>query len=73
MKVGDFITRNLAGIKMRLRIVGLTDEIIDCGWTFDRNTGAEIDEELGWGPPPKMTGSYVDLNSVTEQIEIRAQ
>ncbi len=60
IKPGDTVTRWLAGtIPMDLRVQSVTDDIIDCGWTFDRKTGAEVDEDLGWGPPPKMTGSYI--------------
>ena len=33
-----------------------------CGpYKFDRITGAEVDEELGWGAPPLMTGSFIIL------------
>jgi hypothetical protein len=60
-KVGDEVTRMLAGeIPQALKITGVTDTLIICGpWTFDRATGAEVDDDLGWGPPPKMTGSYI--------------
>lgn len=60
VKAGDIVVRLLAGsIPMELRVQSVTDSIIDCGWTFDKKTGAEIDDDLGWGPPPKMTGSYL--------------
>lgn len=61
MKVGDTVTRMLAGkVPMHLRITEITDNLIVCGdWRFDRVTGAEIDEDLDWGPPPKMTGSFL--------------
>jgi hypothetical protein len=67
LKVGDMVTRWLAGtIPMELRITEITDTEILCGprdvgWMFDKATGAEIDEELGWGPPPKMTGSFIKV------------
>jgi hypothetical protein len=62
VKPGDVVTRMLGGeIPMKLKVQTVTDTIIDCGWTFDRKTGAEIDEDLGWGPPPKTTGSYLVL------------
>lgn len=62
LKVGNFVVRNMCGIQMRLRISKITPSKIHCGgWEFDRKTGAEIDEELGWGAPPKMTGSYIHL------------
>ena len=35
---------------MRLKVTQLTAYRIICGgWEFDRQTGAEIDEDLGWG------------------------
>lgn len=56
--VGHFAIRNMAGIEMKLRITEVSDTLITCGgWTFDRATGAEVDEELGWGP--QGTGSYL--------------
>ncbi len=36
---------------------------------LDRATGAEIDEELGWGPPPLMTGSYIDPSQTEPGIQ----
>jgi hypothetical protein len=45
---------------LKLRITEVTDTSIICGsWTFDRYTGAEIDEDLGWGPSFGRTGSYL--------------
>lgn len=77
VKPGDVVTRMLAGVvPMKLKVAAVTDKIIDCGWTFDRITGAEIDEDLDWGPPPKHTGSYLvyegseDLASVAQQEEL---
>lgn len=61
-KVGDFVLRWLAGIPtpMRLKVVSVTANLIICygGWEFDRKTGAEIDEDLGWGPDV-ATGSFI--------------
>ena len=37
------------------------DEEMWPGWTFCRKTGAEIDEELGWGPEFGVTGSFLKL------------
>ena len=63
IKVGDMVTRWLAGtIEMQLRVSAITDDRIICGeWEFDKATGAEIDEFMNWGPPPKypMTGSFI--------------
>lgn len=63
--VGHWAIRNMAGIEMKLRITEVTDKLIVCGpWTFDRVTGAEIDEDLGWGP--HGTGSILTGFSDTE-------
>lgn len=57
---GDTVRRMLAGtIPCDLVVQKIENGIIDCGWTFDLKTGAEIDDDLGWGPPPKVTGSYL--------------
>ena len=63
LKVGDKVTRMLAGvISLELIVTKITSNTIECGdWTFDLATGAEIDDYLGWGPPPKITGSYIKL------------
>lgn len=68
MRIGDSVVRVLCGIDMHLQVTELTDEFIICGpWTFDRCTGAEIDEELGWGV--NGTGSYLRMPS--QRIEER--
>lgn len=60
MIVGDIVTRNMCGIKTQLKITEITADKIVCGdWEFDKNTGAEIDEELGWNN--ERTGSYLEL------------
>ena len=68
MNVGDMVTRWLGGeIPMELRVTELTDDRIICGdYEFDKATGAEIDEFLGWGPPPKFayTGSFIKMPGV---------
>ncbi len=58
---GDFVMRMMAGVlPCPLRVSQLTSERVICGdWEFDRVTGAEIDDFLGWGPPPLMTGSFL--------------
>jgi hypothetical protein len=62
VKVGDTVVRMLAGtLPMKLPVSKVTAEVITCvDWDFDRATGAEIDDLLGWGPPPLMTGSFLD-------------
>jgi hypothetical protein len=61
VKVGDTVKRSLAGVAtMNLEVTVVGPEIIACGdWIFDRRTGMEIDEELGWGPAHGITGSYI--------------
>jgi hypothetical protein len=61
VKVGDKVVRMLAGkIRMELTVTAVEETKIVCGWwDFDRATGAEIDEDLGWGPPPLITGSFL--------------
>jgi hypothetical protein len=64
MKSGDTVIRMLAGsIPMELRVQSVTPERVVCGggWEFDVHTGAEIDDLLDWGPPPKMTGSFLKM------------
>lgn len=45
---------------MRLEVKSVTaNRIVGCGgWEFDPETGAEIDEALGWGPHT-ATGSFI--------------
>jgi hypothetical protein len=69
LKVGDMVTRMLAGtIPMELRVTEITDTEILCGprnvgYMFDKATGYEIDEELGWGSPPRMSGSFIKVTN----------
>ena len=60
---GDVVTRMLAGtIPMRMRVSRIDTHFIHCGsYKFDLFTGAEVDEMLGWGSPPLMTGSFIIL------------
>jgi len=45
---------------MELLVTDETETSWFCGpWEFDKATGAEIDEDCGWGPPPKHTGSFL--------------
>jgi hypothetical protein len=50
IKSGDVVTRLLGGeVPMNIRVTDVTDDRIICGaWEFDRGTGMEIDEQLGW-------------------------
>lgn len=65
LKVGDIVTRKLGGVvPMKLRITEVTDTLIICGWwKFDRETGVEEDEDLGWGVAFGKTGSYLSEES----------
>jgi hypothetical protein len=62
---GDIVTRLLAGtIPMDLKVTAVDGRFIYCGpkgsgWKFDRASGAEVDEEIGWGPAFGATGSYL--------------
>lgn len=61
-QVGDTVTRLIssARVPMELKVTALTPDRIVCGaWEFDRATGVEEDEELGWGVKFGVTGSYL--------------
>ena len=63
IRVGDHYIRMIAGkVPHPVEVAQvLPDKIVmHGGWEFDPHTGAEIDDYLGWGPPPKMTGSYIN-------------
>jgi hypothetical protein len=55
------VERTFSGGKTdTLTVTALENNRIICGdYEFDCVTGAEIDEEIGWGP--LGTGSYIDL------------
>jgi hypothetical protein len=67
VKIGDIVVRNLAGVEMTLKVTALTDKYIICGgdekdhsgWWFDRETGIEEDEEIGWGVRFGRSGSFL--------------
>lgn len=59
ISVGDVIIREIAGHYMPLIVTAITPERIIAGhYEFDRTTGGEIDEELGWDGK-KLTGSVI--------------
>ena len=72
LKLGDTVTRMLAGtLSMPVVIQTIEEDIIICGspdgfitgregWTFNKDTGAEVDKDLGWDGITK-TGSYLKL------------
>ncbi len=58
LKPGDQVHRFLGPVPILLKVSRVTKDRIVCGaWEFDRATGAEIDEDLGWGPGE--TGSWI--------------
>lgn len=59
LKVGDPVVRWVAGdMPMLLEVTEVDDAIITCGaWTFDRVTGGEVDEDIGW--TALQTGSVI--------------
>ncbi|HYK95253.1 MAG TPA: hypothetical protein VE011_05205 [Candidatus Dormibacteraeota bacterium] len=63
VSVGDSVTRLLGGsIAMALVVTSVDDSFIYCGedgWKFDRDSGVEVDEEIGWGPQFGITGSFL--------------
>ena len=64
IKKGDVIERMLAFcVPMYLIVQKVENDIIDCGWTFDRNTGLEIDEDI------PTTVSYIRRILTEEQKE----
>jgi hypothetical protein len=59
IKAGDMVIRMLGGV-MPLEVTKVDGTLIHCGsWTFDRETGAEVDHGLGWGPSYGVTGTYL--------------
>lgn len=57
---GDPVVRWLAGaIPMPLVVTRVRRGLITCGhWKFNRETGGEVDEDLGWDGKG-VTGSYI--------------
>ena len=65
IKPGDVIERMLAFcIPMYSNVQKVEDNIIDAGWTFDRNTGLEIDEDI------PLSVSYIRRVLTEEQKEL---
>lgn len=58
---GDPVTRFLSSdrIPMALKVTKVDDKLIHCGpWTFNKENGAEVDEDLGWDGV-NVTGSFI--------------
>jgi hypothetical protein len=63
--VGDTVFRWFGGPfpPMPLPVTAVTSNRIICRhWEFDRETGAEIDEFLGWGPT--RSGTFITTTPV---------
>ena len=72
VKPGDVVMRLLAGVvEQRCKVISVKEGVIEVagGWMFDVATGCEIDEYLGWGPPPLETGSFLDSKRTEYQSE----
>lgn len=68
VKVGQKVIRYIssARIPMPMLVTAVDETLIYCGdWTFDRRTGAEIDEALGWTGTPDASG-FINTGSVLE-------
>ncbi len=61
VQVGDPVLRIMCGCNgMRLTITEIAGDRVKCGsWEFDRLTGAEIDEDMDWGP--NSSGSFIAI------------
>lgn len=68
LKPGDRVTRLLAGeIPMKMTVTAVDDRLIHCrDWTFLRETGCEVDEELGWDGKT-VTGSFLVEEEVADE------
>lgn len=78
LKVGDKITRLMAGIPIPLTIWKIENGVIftenniitkEAGWRFDAETGAEIDEDLGWDGKT-VTGSYIQIPDTPTGVKV---
>lgn len=73
-KPGDVLTRYLSSARIPhlVRVVEVDERFIYCSpgeyepwpkekcWRFDKRSGAEVDEELGWDGV-RVTGSFLEL------------
>lgn len=68
LEVGSKVVRLLGGVlPMQMVVSSVTDKVITCqpvgttiDYTFDRNLGYEIDEDLGW---PRIVGKTITSGS----------
>ncbi|OAI41263.1 hypothetical protein AYO40_03520 [Planctomycetaceae bacterium SCGC AG-212-D15] len=63
IKPGDIVLRAVGeSVMMAMKVTGITEDLIICGsWKFDRETGMEEDEDLGWGVAHGRTGTKLVL------------
>lgn len=72
VKPGDIVTRVMCGMPMQLKVSEVTDDRIKCGpWEFCKASGAEIDEELGWGGA--RTGSYLYHDGIGKTVRVEKE
>lgn len=68
IKKGDVLERMLAfSIPVYIIVQKVTEDVIDAGWTFNRHTGLEIDDDIS------TTVSYIRRVLTEEQKEIIKQ
>lgn len=68
IEVGDEVMRDMCSIREWWKVTEVTDETftVGLGWMFDKKTGAEIDDDLHWGPKYGRTGSFaVEVRKAT--------
>jgi len=71
LEVGDKVVRLMGGLEMPGTVMFIEEDLIyvacegtegwskESLWRFDRDTGCEEDEDLGWGKEYGVTGSYI--------------
>lgn len=64
VRPGDTVIRLVGDVPVPLRVTAVDERFIYCGpptsgWKFDKSTGVEVDEELGWGPDLGVSGSWL--------------
>ena len=75
LKVGDRVTRFVGQgvVMMQMEVIQVNETTMECahivdehlvklGWNFDRESGAEEDDSLGWGVKYGHTGTYIKEN-----------
>jgi hypothetical protein len=63
IKPGDIILGMLGGtVPKELLVTAIDHDVICAGlrWKCDRATGAEVGQDLGWGPQFGVTGPFIN-------------